>query len=112
MTGDVQHAPRAEDDLEMSGKAKILIADDHRMITEAVARLLDRTGAFEAHVVGTLAEAIQELSRDTSYDLVLLDVRMPGMSGLDSVRRVVARAGDAKVALFSGKRIADLSRAP
>ena len=103
MTGDVQHAPRAEDDLEIGGKAKVLIADDHRMITEAVARLLDRTGAFEAHVVGTLAEAIQELSRDTAFDLVLLDVRMPGMSGLDSVRRVVARAGDAKVALFSGE---------
>lgn len=103
MTGDVQHATRAEDDLDIGGKARILIADDHRMITEAVARLLDRTGAFEAHVVGSLPEAIQELSRDEPYDLVLLDVRMPGMSGLDSVRRVVSRAGDAKVALFSGE---------
>ena len=82
---------------------RILIADDHRMITEAVARLLERSGGFETDVVGSLPEAIQALTEDTGYDLLLLDVRMPGMSGLDSVERVLARAGDTKVVLFSGE---------
>jgi two-component system nitrate/nitrite response regulator NarP len=82
---------------------RILIADDHRMITEAVARLLERTGGFETTVVGSLPEAIQTLTDDPGYDLLLLDVRMPGMNGLESVQRVLSRAGETKVVLFSGE---------
>lgn len=97
---DTRHAPAVTD---AEPASRILIADDHRMITEAVARLLERTADFETAVVGSLPEAIQTLTEDTGYDLLLLDVRMPGMSGLDSVQRVLSRAGETKVVLFSGE---------
>ncbi|MFP4239646.1 MAG: response regulator, partial [Rhodosalinus sp.] len=103
MPADYNDTAEVADDFEDFEKARILIADDHRMITEAVARLLQRTGSFETHVVGTLGEAIQELGGDRRYDLLLLDVRMPGMTGLESVRRVLSRAGESKVVLFSGE---------
>lgn len=103
MAADTLQGARTQDDSDAGARTRILIADDHRMITEAVARLLERTGVFEAHVVGTLGDAIHELTRGAPYELLLLDVRMPGMSGLESVRRVLARAGDTKVALFSGE---------
>lgn len=103
MAGSADLDTRVATDDADDAPARVLIADDHRMITEAVARLLERSGGFETRVVGTLPEAIQALAGDTPYDLLLLDVRMPGMTGLESVQRVLARAGDTKVVLFSGE---------
>lgn len=103
MTAETLQSASTQDTADEGARTRILIADDHRMITEAVARLLERTGAFEVHVVGTLDDAVQQLKRGAPYALLLLDVRMPGMNGLESVRRVLSRAGDTKVALFSGE---------
>lgn len=60
----------------------ILIADDHPLfrgaLTEAVAPLFARTEVVEA---GTLEEALAALARRSDIDLVLLDLKMPGVSG-------------------------------
>lgn len=86
-----------------TAKVRILIADDHKMITEAVARLLERTGDFDVHSVSTMSEAVRAMTEEQSYELLLLDVRMPGVNGLESIRRAMDRAGDTKIVLFSGE---------
>lgn len=85
-----------------SEQVRILIADDHQMVVDAIARLLERTGEFVTHAVGTLNDAILELGR-AEYDLVMLDVRMPGITGLSSLEKLMAKAGDTKIVLFSGE---------
>lgn len=83
---------------------KILIADDHDLVREAIGRML--VDLFEACTVveaGDLDAAVACFESDSEgFDLVLLDLRMPGMNGLDGLRRMVQLAGDVPVALLSG----------
>ncbi len=81
---------------------KVLIADDHRLISEAVANLLTNTPDFSAAIVDTYDQAVKALQQDGPFRVVMLDLKMPGMVGLESVKQVVRAAGDAKVILFTG----------
>ena len=80
----------------------VLVVDDHPGVTAAVAALV-RSAGFDAAVVHTGPEAPAYVCRH-SVDLVVLDVSMPGMSGLDVLRAL--RSGGAyrdppPVAMFS-----------
>ncbi len=71
----------------MSG-VRLLIADDHAVVRQGIRQIL--TDAPEVHIVAeasTGAEAL-ELMRSSDVDLVLLDISMPGLNGLDVVRQV------------------------
>lgn len=81
--------------------SRVLLADDHRLIAEAVAALLSSTGDFQVETAETFDEAIAALGGDNVYDIIMLDLRMPGLVGLEGVRRVVDRAKSAQVVLFS-----------
>ncbi len=63
---------------------KILVVDDTKTNLLLTARMLERRG----HLVGTVMSgqaAIEELSRE-DFDLVLMDVQMPAMSGIEAAR--------------------------
>jgi two-component system nitrate/nitrite response regulator NarP len=84
-------------------KTSILIADDHLLLAEAVGRALSsKPREFRTCIAGTLDETLKELSAAIKFDLVLLDLKMPGMVGLKSVERVIAAAAPVKVVLMSG----------
>ena len=78
-------AARAErvDDLE---GVRVLAADDNRMNRTVLARLLDRLGA-QAAIVASGAEAV-EASRGSRFDLILMDISMPDMDGLEALARI------------------------
>ena len=81
---------------------KVLIADDHALFAQAVAHALREEAGFDVAVTTSRQGAVDELEQST-YDVVLLDLRMPGMHGLSSVAEVVKRAGDGQVVLFTGQ---------
>jgi two-component system nitrate/nitrite response regulator NarP len=81
--------------------SRVLLADDHRLIGEAVATLLSTTERFSVDTAETFDDTIKCLVNDGPYDIVMLDLRMPGLVGLDSVRQVVEKAGKGQVVLFS-----------
>jgi two-component system nitrate/nitrite response regulator NarP len=84
-------------------KTSILVADDHLLLAEAVARVLSsKPREFRTRIAATLDETLKELSAALKFDLVLLDLKMPGMVGLKSVERVIAAAAPGKVVLMSG----------
>ncbi|WP_287476180.1 response regulator, partial [Thalassococcus sp.] len=74
----------------------VLIADDHRLLGEAVANLLRSGAGYSVRLTGGLDETLVALA-DSTYDIILLDLKMPGMVGLASVKTVVEKSGDAKV---------------
>ncbi|MHA7849732.1 response regulator [Roseovarius sp.] len=82
---------------------RVLIADDHRLISEAVANLLVSDGGFTVELVDSFDLVMKALSGTTPFDLVLLDLKMPGMIGLESVRQIVKAAGSSQVVLFTGE---------
>ncbi len=81
---------------------RVLIADDHRLLAEAVGNML-RSGADYDVVTTESFEATLTAMGTASFDVVLLDLKMPGMAGLSSVKTVVDKAGGARVVLFTGQ---------
>lgn len=81
--------------------SRILLADDHSLVADAVAAVLKATGDYSVDTVADFDEAIKSLGSDNPYDIVMLDLRMPGFTGLGSVRSIVDVAGSAQVVLFS-----------
>lgn len=81
---------------------KILIADDHNLLSEAIASMLSLQSDYETQTTDTFQGVLNKLSEQDDFSVILLDLKMPGMIGLESVRTVVKKAGEAKVVLFTG----------
>lgn len=81
---------------------KLLLADDHNLLVEAVSTMLNAMPDYEAVTTDTLNGALALLTEHGDFDVVLLDLKMPGMVGLESVQKVIKTAGDGKVVLFTG----------
>lgn len=81
---------------------KVLIADDHKLLAEAVGSMLTAQGGFDVVTVENYHQALAQLDQDPDVDIVLLDLKMPGMVGLDSVSSIVEKARSGKVVLFTG----------
>lgn len=76
---------------------KILIADDHQVVREGLRTMLEKDPDFE--VVGEAADgkAAADLSRELSPDVIIMDVSMPVMDGIDATRQITARNSQAKI---------------
>jgi CheY-like chemotaxis protein len=72
-----------------SGDRTILVVDDEAQIRRLLTRLLERRG-FQVHEAETGEQALQQAS-SRRYGLVICDVRMPGISGLELYRQLVAQ---------------------
>src|SRR5580698_10496215 len=82
---------------------RILLADDHHLVREAIASYLTRAAADISCVEAADFQQVRErLEDDDSFDLVILDYRMPGMNGLAGLDEVKTRLPETPVALMSG----------
>lgn len=81
---------------------KVLLADDHDLVRDGLMALITRDDpSIEVEGAQDLEEALGKLDR-ADYDVVLLDLRMPGMQGLDGVRRVADAHPSLPIILMSG----------
>jgi len=77
----------------MSSTVRIIVADDHHVVRTGFAALLETQPDFT--VIGTAsdgAEAVR-MARELSPDVVLMDVRMPAMDGIEATRRLTEGPG-------------------
>jgi len=88
---------------------RVLLAEDNPINAMLARTLLRREGACVEHVLGGEA-ALQALLTST-YDLVLMDVRMPGLSGLEATRTLRARGVTTPVVALTANAFDDDRRA-
>ncbi len=88
---------------------RILLADDHDLVREAIAAFLKSEGGADVTMVGTLEEAIETAEKQGSFDLVLLDYNMPGMNGLEGLRKMITVNESRPVAILSGTTSRELA---
>ncbi|MBP2671223.1 MAG: atoC, partial [candidate division NC10 bacterium] len=70
----------------MTSHERILVVDDEEQMRDLLAKVLERKG-YEVSVCGDGAEALALLEREPA-DLVITDVRMPGLNGMEALRAV------------------------
>jgi two-component system nitrate/nitrite response regulator NarP len=78
------------------------IIDDHSLIVDLVNTYLSESGDFVVSVSSNFSDGISMIHESDHLDVVLLDVDLPGLTGINDVKRVVEVSGDGAVALFSG----------
>jgi DNA-binding NarL/FixJ family response regulator len=80
---------------------RVLLADDHQLVRSGLAALL--TGSEDIEVVGTASNGIEavDMAREFSPDVVLMDLVMPGMDGVEATRRLVAEQPQVQVVVLT-----------
>lgn len=73
-----------------AGRLRLLIADDHAIVREGMKRILDATGEGWSITEASTGFQALEAMRAAPADIAIVDLSMPGMSGLDLVRRIRA----------------------
>jgi len=82
---------------------KLLIADDHTLFRDVLVQYLQNANYLcEIIVAKDFDEAYLTLQRDQNYDLVILDLRMPGMNGMGGFEKLRKEFPNLKAALMSG----------
>lgn len=80
---------------------KILLADDHKIMVDGLRTLIEKQPGLE--VVGMAADGAQavEMAEELKPDVVIMDIGMPNVNGIDATRQIVARVPNARVIALS-----------
>ncbi len=83
----------------METRIRILLADDHKAMQERVAHLLEA----EFKVVGAVndGEALCNAAKELTPDILVVDISMPGLNGIDAVRKIRKSGNTAKVVFLT-----------
>ena len=81
-------------------KPRILLVDDEERFRANLQRMLDAQG-LTVKSAGSGAEALEELAH-SPYDVIVLDIRMPGMDGLAALKEIKGINPEVEVIILSG----------
>jgi CheY-like chemotaxis protein len=84
----------------MDRKIKVLMVDDEEQFRLTTQKILNKRG-FDTHLAGSGAEALTQLAQKP--DVVILDVRMPGMDGHQVLKEIKKKAPDLPVIMLTGE---------
>jgi DNA-binding NarL/FixJ family response regulator len=83
-------------------RTSILLADDHDLVREAIGEILRKESNLDVTTCDSFDTMIKKLENTGGYDVVMMDVAMPGVVGIDSVAQAVRKNATGAVVLFSG----------
>jgi len=88
---------------------RVLIVDDHDLLRDMLVMFLGSQGDIETSTAADVDQACARVDEEDPYDLILLDLNMPGMNGLVGLARVIALKDGQRVALMSGEATREIA---
>ena len=85
----------------MSKKINIILVDDHAVVRAGVRRLLEQEPLFDVIGEAESGEKAYQLFGELKPDVMVMDLSMPGMGGLEAIRRILMRDEKAKILVLS-----------
>jgi len=85
----------------MSKKINIILVDDHAVVRAGVRRLLEQEPSFDVIGEAESGEKAYQLFGELNPDVMVMDLSMPGMGGLESIRRILMRDEKARILVLS-----------
>lgn len=85
----------------MSEKLKIMLADDHAVVRMGFRLLLGGAPDLEVVAEAESGEQACKVFPETHPDVVVMDISMPGIGGLEALKRILAKQPDARVLMLS-----------
>lgn len=85
----------------MGRTIRILLADDHAVVRSGLRRLLEQRPGMEVIAEADRGEQAYQLYGAHRPDVVVLDLSMPGLGGMETIRRIMTRDPAARVVVFS-----------
>ena len=85
----------------MTKLVRILIADDHAVVRAGLRALLERQGNFRVVAEASTGEEAIDLAKETHPDIAVLDIRMPGLSGIEACRQIVSSVDGCHVIMLT-----------
>jgi two-component system response regulator NreC len=80
---------------------RIVIADDHRIVREGLRHLLEKRTDFTVVAEAPDGESAVRLAKELVPDIVILDISMPGLNGIEATRRIIAERPGVRVLALS-----------
>ena len=80
---------------------RVLIADDHSIVRDGLKRILAATADLQVIGEAASGDAVLALVKANDYDVVMLDMSMPGLSGLDLIKRLKAEKPKLRILVLS-----------
>jgi DNA-binding NarL/FixJ family response regulator len=85
----------------MAKKTTIVLVDDHAVVRAGVRRLLEQEPLFEVIGEAESGEKAYQIFGEFKPDVMVMDLSMPGMGGLEAIRRILMRYEKAKILVLS-----------
>lgn len=85
----------------MSVPIRIILVDDHLVVRSGLRRLLEQSDDLEVIAEADSGEQAYQIFGEHLPDVLVMDMSMPGMGGLEAVRRILARYPAARIVIFS-----------
>jgi DNA-binding NarL/FixJ family response regulator len=85
----------------MAKKTTIVLVDDHAVVRAGVRRLLEQEHLFEVIGEAESGEKAYQIFGELKPDVMVMDLSMPGMGGLEGIRRILMRYEKAKILVLS-----------
>ncbi len=83
---------------------RVLLVDDHNLVRSGLKRLLEQTGDIVVTGVAGRGEEAIRLDRELEPDVILMDLSMPGVGGVEATRQICAARAGASVVMLTASR--------
>lgn len=80
---------------------RILLADDHKMLREGLRLLIAEEPDMKIIAEAEDGKSAVELASELKPDIILMDITMPGLNGIEATRKIMAASGDSKIIALS-----------